>query len=200
MKIWIVEHHYDNGESYEDYREYIDYTVFSTYDKAMGFYCSKIIPYYEGKYILKSIEADTQRWSKLEESPYVKCSSAWDSICDTDYDVDNSGYQDCDKDYDPYLYSYWNEDLKRWRYGEVADALWLSWMDYPEEDANAANIDYDEMLWNYEMSLLYRKMVREEAPIVKDWLTHKGENYQTFKEIEQCELEKLNRTLEELTI
>ena len=161
MKIWIVEHHYDNGESYEDYREYMDYTVFSTYDKAMDFYCSKIIPDYEGKYILKEIEANTQRWSKLEESPYVKCSSAWDSIYDPMAEEEARKCEEIDR--------------------IESDRNQLQGMTYYPTDY------WEEEYDSQQEPLSYCEEMRAED----DWLHHKGENYQVFEEIRKCEEEKI---------
>ena len=38
MKIYIVSHYWDNGESYEDYRDYEDLFHFSTLKKATTFF------------------------------------------------------------------------------------------------------------------------------------------------------------------
>lgn len=73
MKIYIVRHHYNNGESYEDYREYTDDSLFSTEDKALAFYCSKIIPDYMGEYSIYEKTLDTQEEALIEKSPWVDC-------------------------------------------------------------------------------------------------------------------------------
>lgn len=93
MKIYIVTHFYDNGESYEDYREYTDYFMFSTEDKAYAFYCEKILLDYEGRYSMYEKELDTQKQTLLEVSPWVECSSMYQ-------------YEPCFEDYEPCLEDY----------------------------------------------------------------------------------------------
>lgn len=74
MKVWIVSHFWDNGEKYrEDLLEYQDYKIFSTYQKAMDYYCSCIIPAYIGQYILDEYEVDTHEVMQLEKSPWEDC-------------------------------------------------------------------------------------------------------------------------------
>jgi len=73
MKIYVVTHFYDNGESYEDYREYTDYFMFSTEAKAYAFYCDMILSDYEGRYSIYERELDTQEQILLEQSPWVEC-------------------------------------------------------------------------------------------------------------------------------
>ena len=77
MKIYVVTHFYDNGESYEDYREYTDYFMFSTEAKAYGFYCDKILSDYEGRYSMYEKELDTQEQTLLEQSPWIKCTPSY---------------------------------------------------------------------------------------------------------------------------
>ena len=77
MKIYVVTHFYDNGEFYEDYREYTDYFMFSTEAKAYAFYCDKILSDYEGRYSMYERELDTQEQTLLEQSPWVKCVSSY---------------------------------------------------------------------------------------------------------------------------
>ena len=89
MKIYVVSHYYDNGESYEDYREYTDYDMFSTENKAYAFYCEKILSDYEGIYSMIEWELDTQKTTLLERSPWVKCSSMYQyEPCLEDYESD----------------------------------------------------------------------------------------------------------------
>lgn len=73
MKIYVITHFYNNGESYEDYREYTDYFMFSTEAKAYAFYCDKILSDYEGRYSIYERELDTQEQTLLEQSPWVEC-------------------------------------------------------------------------------------------------------------------------------
>lgn len=79
MKIYVVAHHYDNGESFEDYRTYVDNYYFSTLDKGYAFYASKIQDGYEGMYRFFALELDTQREYTIERSPWIDCTSIWES-------------------------------------------------------------------------------------------------------------------------
>ena len=78
MIIYIVSHYYDNGESYEDYREYQSHSYYSTFELASTFFWDKVTSDYEGKYVLKSVVLDTQETNILEESEYLTCHSQWD--------------------------------------------------------------------------------------------------------------------------
>jgi len=78
MKIYIVSHYWNNGESYEDYRSYEDHFHFSTLKKAMTFFQDKVTSDYEGRYILISKELNTQEEEELAKSAWVKCLSTWE--------------------------------------------------------------------------------------------------------------------------
>lgn len=78
MKIYVVSHYYDNGESYEDYREYQSHSYYSTFELASTFFWDKVTSDYEGKYVLKSVVLDTQETNILEESAFLTCHSQWD--------------------------------------------------------------------------------------------------------------------------
>ena len=114
MKIYVVSHYYDNGESYEDYREYEDHSYYSTFELANTLYWDKVTSDYEGKYVLKSVVLDTQETTILEESEYLKCHSCWD-----DYYNQENPEPDCD--YCPECPE--DEDIPYTPYDSEEDAL-----------------------------------------------------------------------------
>lgn len=95
MKIYVVSHYYDNGESYEDYREYKDSYMFSTEGKAYAFYCDKILSDYEGKYLMYEWELDTQNVTLIEKSPWVDCTSPYQYF-HNEYPEDYEPVYECD--------------------------------------------------------------------------------------------------------
>lgn len=97
MKIYVVTHFYDNGESYEDYREYEEHKLYSTYRKAQEEFWASVVSDYEGKYVLTEWELDTQEKKTLEESAWIKCTS-W-------YDNQNC----CEPNPEEYEYDLWEE-------------------------------------------------------------------------------------------
>ena len=109
MVIYVVIHYYDNGESYEDYREYQDSYLFSTENKASTFYWERVINEYEGQYKLFKWELDTQVRHELEASVYLKCRSMYDTDDYYNYNnTDYNGYEynisDDYSEYDDYNY------------------------------------------------------------------------------------------------
>lgn len=94
MIIYIVSHYYDNGESYEDYRDFEDHSYYSTFELANTLYWDKVTSDYEGKYVLKSVVLDTQETNILEESVYLTCHSQW-------WDAYNQENPEPDDDYCP---------------------------------------------------------------------------------------------------
>lgn len=151
MKIYTVNHYYDNGESYEDYKEYEDILYYSTLDKAWSIFWEKVTSDYEGIIKLKELTLDTQEVITLEESVWIDCKSSCDYPSELDY-IGN---------YDDYYY----DDF-----------------DY--------NRDYDDDLW---------ETYEEEICTIDEWLTHEGENYKIFEEINAIRLANLLKDLEELT-
>lgn len=152
MKIYVVTHFYDNGESYEDYREYTDYFMFSTEAKAYAFYCDKILLDYEGRYSMYEKELDTQKQTLLEVSPWVKCSSMYPyEPCLEDYEsdpceqyTDSVDYVD---DYTMAVYESIKDELK-------AEAEWLTTkreqgeiLDEIEEDRLNDELAESERIW-----------------------------------------------------
>lgn len=154
MKIYTVNHYYNNGESYEDYREYEDILYYSTLDKAWSVFWEKVTSDYEGIFYLKELTLDTQKTKVLEGSVWIDCKSSWDYPSEPDY-IGN---------YDDYYYG-----------------------DY---DYNDYYIDPYEELQMREL---------EEMEDIENWLTHEGENYKIFEEINAIRLENLLKDLEELT-
>lgn len=154
MKIYTVNHYYNNGESYEDYREYEDILYYSTLDKAWRVFWEKVTSDYEGIFYLKELTLDTQEVITLEESVWIDCKSSWDYPSEPDY-MDN--YDDCyygDYDYNDYYINPY-EELQMWELEEMED--------------------------------------------IENWLTHEGENYKIFEEINAVRLANLLKDLEELT-
>lgn len=135
MKIYVVTHFYDNGESYEDYREYIEYAMFSTEAKAYAFYCEKILSDYEGRYSVFEWELDTQEKTLLEESPWVKCSSMyscddWQGEYEPEYNPEDY-YPDPMESYK----EYWRHEDTFWHrnddISEEEDKAWLEYVTTP---------------------------------------------------------------------
>lgn len=94
MKVYVITHLWDNGESYEDYRESQCNMLYSTLDAAKSVYWSNVSKDYEGKFILREWELDTQYQTILEESKYIQCTP------ETYYDDYDNDYQDDESDYD----------------------------------------------------------------------------------------------------
>lgn len=151
MKIYTVNHYYNNGESYEDYREYEDILYYSSFKNASKVFWEKVTSDYEGIIRLKELTLDTQETTTLEESAWIDCKSSWDYPSEPDY-MDN---------YDDYYY----DDF-----------------DY--------NRDYDNAVW---------QTLEDEICAIDEWLTHEGENYKIFEEINAIRLANLLKDLEELT-
>lgn len=97
--IYAVKHYYNNGESYEDYREYEDTFLFSTKKNASDFFWTKVTDDYEGEYVLLEWEADTQEKTILEESVFIACTPEYWSYDDSDDCQDFEDSNDC-QDFD----------------------------------------------------------------------------------------------------
>lgn len=150
MKIYIVSHYYNNGESYEDYRDYEDILYYSSVKNASKVFWEKVTSDYEGIIRLKELTLDTQETITLEESVWIDCKSSWDSQ-EPDY-MDN---------YDDFYYD--NFDYDR---------------------------DYNNAMW---------ETLEDEICATDEWLTHEGENYKIFEEINAIRLANLLKDLEKLT-
>ena len=149
MKVYAVKHEHDNGLSYEDYREYEDIELFSTYEKANHVFWDYVTSDYEGQYILSEWELDTQDRTTLDKSVYIPCTSEFDKANELDWLALNQ---------DDRIY------------------------EYPEEDVQYPYYEDEEDIYE------------------EEWLTHKGENYEIFSEIESDRLLKLNQELDQLLI
>lgn len=84
MNIYVVSHYYDNGESYEDYREYETHEYYSTLELASSKFQQETCGEYEGQYELSKVELDTQETECIEKTDYHRCHSMLD-----DYFSDN---------------------------------------------------------------------------------------------------------------
>lgn len=133
MKIYIVTHFYDNGESYEDYREYEYYYMFSTDAKAYAFYCEQILSDYEGRYSLIEWELDTQKRVLIEESPWVNCTSEWDRMCEENAREQETEWEPPYLDPADSIYDYWKwEDMGNYEYSpEEEDRIVLEYLNTP---------------------------------------------------------------------
>lgn len=151
MKIYTINHYWNNGESYEDYREYENILYYSTLDKAYNIFWEKVTSDYEGIIKLKEITLDTQEIITLEESAWINCTSIWDSYEDNYIGDYNYTYED---DYYDTYSQYYN---------------------------------------NAEMEVL-----EEESYAIDEWLTHEGENFKIFEEINAIRLTNILKDLENL--
>jgi len=155
MKIYAVLHYYDNGLSFEDYREYTDTYLFETRKAANDYFWTKVTDDYEGKYELYEWELDTQNKVLIEDSIWITCTPIDDIYSSIDFD-------DCYQEAEDY-FTIEQETIKDYLYTNPDDI-----------DESTAEIE---------------------------WLTHEGENYKLFKEMEEAknnaELKSLNSLLDE---
>lgn len=164
MKIYIVSHYYDNGESYEDYRDYETHFHFSTLEKANSFFWEKVVSDYEGKWMMVEKTLDTQEEKELETTPYLECHSAWYDCCphDPDYEYEIDPFEKWADEH------YWNGEPK---YPErsIEDAWeFIDWLEDPDNP-----------------SIMKETSYLEEIEFERDWLSHEGTNYQEWKECEE---------------
>jgi hypothetical protein len=159
MKIYVVTHFYDNGESYEDYMEYEDHLYFSTFKKASYSFWKKVSDDYEGKFVLEAVELDTQVKEILEESPWIKCTSyydeEWPEECEYDYDPE----------YDPGVYysnpmgSYkeyweWEDDTSYDDISEEEDRAWFEYVNTPGTNYQIIKEIEDELIRRKEAMMI----------------------------------------------
>lgn len=154
MKVYAVKHEYDNGLSYEDYREYESVSLFSSYKQASEIFWDNATSDYQGKYTLLEWELDSQNKTVLEETPYIAC-----------------------------MPEYYNEE-------EYAD----DYIDYDSDEGYYYNSESWELIYDYCKAIAQDDSQKD----IDDWLTHKGENYEIFHQIEQDRIDKLLQTLNEL--
>lgn len=118
MDIYIVSHYYNNGESYEDYREGETHEFYSSFEKASKAFWNYVCDNYEGKFVLIRKTLDTQEAECLEESVWIKCSpwycqEEWQGEYEPEYDQ----LEPC---YDQYGYYFNPRDPEK----RSHDALW----------------------------------------------------------------------------
>ena len=73
MKVYAIIRNWDNGLSYEDYREYTNTDIYSNLDEALNIYKTKTLNKYEGSVTLIEWEVDTNNKKTLKKSPYIDC-------------------------------------------------------------------------------------------------------------------------------
>ena len=156
MKIYVVTHFYDNGESYEDYREYIEYTMFSTEGKAYAFYCEKILSDYEGRYSIFEWKLDTQERALLEESPWVKCSPMyscddWQGDYEPEYDPEDY-YPDPMDSYKEYWR--WEDEASYEDISEEEDRAWFEYVTTPGTNYQTFKEIEDELVRRKEAMMI----------------------------------------------
>lgn len=174
MKIYVVTHFYDNGESYEDYREYTDYFMFSTEAKAYSFYCEKILSDYEGNYSIIEWTLDTQEKVLLEKSPWIKCTSYYDEEWQGEHEPEYDQLEPC---YDQYGYYFDPRDPEK----RSHNALWALEMFEREE--------------YYEELSLESEWLTHEGTNYQEW---KEVNEEIRKRKNAILFEELNEMLKEL--
>lgn len=73
MDIYIVKHFYDNGLSYEDYRQYEDNLYYSSLELAENQYFPTIGKNFTGKYSVIKMTLDTNESNVIHETEYIHC-------------------------------------------------------------------------------------------------------------------------------
>lgn len=73
MEIFIIDHYYSNGETLEDYRSFLDYECYSSYEIALSKFHEYTSDSWEGAYVLRRVVLDTQETWVIEESEYKPC-------------------------------------------------------------------------------------------------------------------------------
>lgn len=182
MKIYIVSHYYDNGESYEDYRTYETHQYYSTLEKASQAYWTFVCDDYQGQYKLYEKELDTQKDKLLEESVWLECFPYY-------YNDPEDVWSDCD---DENSYEAWLEE-HYYPGGEPKN---------PEKDIKTAweHMDWEESLDQCD------SVSEEEDRAWLEYVTTPGTNYQEWEEVNEeirkkknaILFEELNEILKEL--
>ena len=135
MNIYIVSHYYDNGESYEDYREYQDHEFYSTLKKASQAFWKHVTEDYEGMYQLIRKTLDTQEAKLLEESEWIKCTryypeEDWQGDYDDDYYTCDS-YEEPDPTASIKEYWEWEDELNMYcACGDISEEEDKAWLNY----------------------------------------------------------------------
>lgn len=160
MKIYVVSHYWDNGLSYEDYQDFETHEYYSTYEKAASVFWDCVTSDYEGKYVLFSVELDTQATEELEVSAWITCHSAWDDMLGAP-----------DPDYDGY------DPMKEWE----EEHYWNGCPKHPEKNIKTA---WEYLHW-LDTSPNVTDSLRNELEAETDYLHSKNANYQEWKECEE---------------
>lgn len=133
MKIYVLTHYWDNGEKYEDYREYESSSYYSTLKLVAEAYWNETRDY-EGSFTLFSVELDTQKKVTLIESEWVPCTSSMQLLWEQEHSQKSSD--------DPYGidYDYNCDFLYYWRYPgcleekETEDFVVNEWLTHKGEN------------------------------------------------------------------
>ena len=141
MDIYIVSHYYNNGESYEDYREGETHEFYSSFEKASKAFWNYVCDDYEGKFVLIRKTLDTQEAERLEESVWMKCSpwycqEEWQGEHEPEYDPEDY-YPDPTESYK----EYWrHEDTFWYRDDDISEEEDRAWLEY----VNTPGTNYQE--------------------------------------------------------
>lgn len=161
MKIWIVKHHQDNGEYYEDHYEWDSYACYSSLEGAYVAYCNSIMNDYRGEYSIIEKTLDTQEEEELEKSP-------WGGYTNT--------YSANDEDYQHHIeYCNWcaeQNEIESDRKQLQGETLYPTDLWDAEYDSQQESVSYSE-----------------ELAAEAEWMQHKGEQYEILESIEQDRLE-----------
>lgn len=133
MDIYIVSHYYNNGESYEDYREGETHEFYSSFEKASKAFWNYVCDNYEGKFVLIRKTLDTQEAECLEESVWIKCSpwycqEEWQGEYEPEYDPEDY-YPDPMESYREYWR--WDDDTSYDDISEEEDKVWFEYVTTP---------------------------------------------------------------------
>ena len=127
-KIYIVNHHEEDGADYEHTSWDTDY-YFSTWENAYAFLCNQIMDEYKGSYMLSVVHLDTQEKTVLEKSPWGGYTCPEDDDWEPEPDYDNCSYDD---PYDPHsdvYHAFYYLEYEEACEQEVED----EWMNTPHE-------------------------------------------------------------------
>lgn len=161
MRIWIVKHHQDNGEHYEDHYEWDNYWYFSTWEKAFAFYCDHIIDDYKGEFSIIEKTLDTQEETVSEGSP-------WGGYTD----IYPSNDEDCQRHEEYCNWCAEHNEIESDRRQLQGETLYPTYLWNAEYDSQQESTSYSE-----------------ELAAENEWLKHEGEQYEILESIEQDRLE-----------
>ncbi len=132
MKIYVVTHFYDNGESYEDYRGYEEHKLYSTYQLGLRAFYDSVESDYEGKFTLTEWELDTQERYLLEESAWVECKPYYNEEWQGDYEPEYNPEDYYPDPMDSYKeYWRWEDETSHDDISKEEDKAWLEYVITP---------------------------------------------------------------------